>query len=358
MKRRKLLGFVPFMALAPVKYAQAATKTIANDAPLQRPISAAPYISATQLVGALLQQHFIPAARAFQAAAQALHAALGTAQTALHDRRTRWTDAALAWETLAAVAVGPLLERRSARAIDFWPTRPAQIQRLLDSGLAGLSDVRGLDTIGATARGLPALEWLLFRAKDHPHAPALAQLLAQQVEQEASVLLQGYIQLARTEHDEAEAWTLYGEWFGQAVGGLDQLRIKKLVPDTRGKDSSIWVRGMSAQTAAAWRAQARGLQAFLVGTPSAQSATEQVSSGLPVAGSLNSLLLGRGHMQHSQTLLRETATMVRAVELAHPTKPTSIRSAQAALKAVSALMDTLAGDVLNISLGFTDADGD
>jgi predicted lipoprotein len=358
MKRRNLLIYMPFGALALMECAQAAPKSIAKTHPAKAPTVAAPYIAATQMVEALLQQHFVPAALALQTSAQALEASLQNPQTLWTAHRPLWTSTLLAWETLAAVAVGPLLERRSARAIDFWPTRPAQIQRLLDAGLASLSDVRSLETVGAGARGLPALEWLLFKTPGSGHARPLALLLAQQVRQEADTLLAGYQQLARTEREESEAWALYGEWFGQAVGGLEQLRIKKMVLDTRGKDSSPWVRGLSGQTAASWLAQARGLQAFLVGTPAAQAAAQQQAALWPVPGSVNSLLLGRGHLQRSQTLLQHTAAMVQAVAHAQVHKPASLRTAQAALSKTSALMDTLAGQVLNITLGFTDADGD
>ena len=358
MKRRNLLICMPFWALALMEYAQAAPKSIAKEPPSKTSAVAAPYIAATQMVDALLHQHFVPAALVLQSSALALEASLQNPQTPWNAHRPLWNSTLLAWETLAAVAVGPLLERRSARAIDFWPTRPAQIQRLLDAGLAGLSDVRSLETVGASARGLPALEWLLFKTTGAAHARTLALLLAQQVRQEADTLLAGYQQLAHTERNEGEAWALYSEWFGQAVGGLEHLRIKKMVPDTRGKDSAPWVRGLSGQTASSWLAQARGLQAFLVGTPAAQAAAQQQAVLWPVPGSVNSLLLGRGHLQHSQALLQHTATMVQAVAHAQGHKPASLRTAQAALSKTSALMDTLAGQVLNIALGFTDADGD
>ena len=93
--------------------------------------------------------------------------------------------------------------------------------------------------------------------------------MAQQVLAESHALQAGYQTLASTEREEEDAWALYGEWFGQAVGGLDQLRIKKMVPDTRGKEVSLWVRGVSGQTTAAWQAQLQGVQAFLVGSPAA-----------------------------------------------------------------------------------------
>ena len=358
MKRRVWLSSIPIGALALMEYAQAAPNLIATAKSANVPTVAAPYITATQVVDALLLQHFVPAALALQNTAQALEDALRTPHAAWSSHRSPWAATMLAWEALAAVAVGPLLERRSARAIDFWPTRPAQIQRLLDSGLAGLTDVRSLETVGASARGLPALEWLLFKATDAAASRTLALLLAQQVRQEADILLAGYQRLARTERDESEAWAMYGEWFGQAVGGLDQLRIKKMVLDTRGKESAPWVRGLSGQTAASWQAQAHGLQAFLTGTPAAQATARQHAAGWPVPGSVHSLLLGRGHLQHGQALVQQTAAMVQAVALARPDKAASIQAAKTALSKLSALLDTLAGQVLSISLGFTDADGD
>lgn len=358
MKRRSLLIFLPFGALASESIGFAATKTIVPDtrSALRSPAVAAPYISASQMVQGLLVQHLLPSASALQQTAQALAQSLAQPQAAWVQHRPLWVATMLAWETLAAVAVGPLLERRSARAIDFWPTRPAQIQRLLDS--AHITSVQQLDTVGATARGLPALEWLLWKSDGSGHARPYASLLAQQVLAESHALLAGYQALASTEREESDAWALYGEWFGQAVGGLDQLRIKKMQPDTRGKDSAPWVRGVSGSTAAAWLAQAQGLQAFWVGSPSAQAATQAQSPGWPVAGSVNSLLLGRGHLAHSHTLMQRTNAMLRAVQAARPGQATGVHAAQTALAQMSTLASALAGDVLHIALGFTDADGD
>jgi predicted lipoprotein len=350
VKRRTLLTCIPFGAIALMEYAQSATKTIAN------PTVAAPYISSGQMAQGLLTQHLQPGAAALQQAAQALVQSLGQGKAPWAQHRPLWVATMLAWERLAAVAVGPLLELRSARAIDFWPTRPAQIQRLLESG--NVTSVQQLETVGATARGLPALEWLLWKTDGSGNARAYASVLAQQVLAESQALQAGYQNLASTEREEEDAWALYGEWFGQAVGGLDQLRIKKMVPDTRGKDSAPWVRGVSGQTAAAWLAQAQGLQAFLVGSPAAQAVTQAATPGWPVAGSLNSLLLGRGHLRHSLTLQARTATMLRTVQVARPGNAASVRAAQVALAQLSAQANALAGDVLAITMGFTDADGD
>ena len=324
---------------------------------MSTPPVAAPPISASQMIQSLLQLHLVPSATLLVQAAQALAQSLAQSPNdkpwAQH--QPLWVNTMLAWERLAAVAVGPLLERRSSRAIDFWPTRPAQIQRMLDS--ASVTTLPQLDTVGTAARGLPALEWLLWTTQGSGHASLYASLLAQQVAQESGLLLAGYKALLATEWNDGEAWRVYCEWFGQAVGGMDQLRIKKMVPDTRGKDSAPWVRGVSGRTADAWLAQAQGLQAFLVGSPAAQLATQAQSPGLPVAGSLNSMLLGRSQLTYSQTLTERTATMLRTVQAAHPGDAASLRAAQAALAQSSALAAQL-GDALSISLGFTDADGD
>ena len=343
MKRRTLLACLPWATSAAIA---------------ARPIVAAPYITPSQMVQGLLQHQLLPGSKALLQTAQALAQSLAQPGAAWTQHRALWTQTMLAWETLAAVAVGPLLERRSAREIDFWPTRPAQIQRLLINGLGAVQTVQQLDSVGASARGLPALEWLLWKTDGSGHALAYARLLAQQIEAEAALLLSGYQNLANTEREDSDAWTLYGEWFGQGVGGMDQLRIKKMVRDTRGKESSPWVRGVSGNTAACWQAQARGLQAFLVGSPTAQAATEAATPGEPVPGSLNSLLLGRGLMNDSRSLLTRTATMLRAVQAARPNHAPSIQRAQTALAQLSAQASALAGGPLQITLGFTDADGD
>jgi uncharacterized protein len=359
LQRRNLLIYASIWPLASMKYAQAAIKNIATHH------IAAPYITASQMVHSLLAGHFIPGAAALLQAAQALAQSLASGSASAsaptitwQQHRPLWVATMLAWEHLAAVAVGPLLERRSARAIDFWPTRPAQVQALLAQGMGPLTTVAQLDAVGASARGLPALEWLLWKTDGSGHAAAYASLLAQQLVSESLALVAGYEALAGAEHEESTAWELYGEWFGQALGGLDQMRIKKMVPNTRGKDSALWVRGLSGQTAACWQAQARGLQSFLLGSPAAQTATQMQTPGMPVPGSLHSLLLGRGHMAHSKTLIERTAAMLRSVNAAQSGNTASLRRAHQALAQLSAHANVLAGDVLNIALGFTDADGD
>lgn len=362
MKRRTLLNYMPFMALALVEPAQAAPNFIAKKQsalPLQ-PAIAAPTISAKQLVEALLQTHFVPNATALLHAANALRDALAThsGTTNWMQHRPLWVTTMLAWEHLVAIAIFPMSERRSARAIDFWPTRPPQIEQHLLDDLPANTPVDKIDSLAASARGLPALEWLLWRTQGEGNIPTYASLLAQHVAYECQAILTGIQALAATRWNEANAWAVYGQWFGQALGGLDQLRIKKMVADSRGKATDPWIRGVSGQTANAWRAQANALEIFLVGSPTSRAATQAATPGYPVPGSLNSLLLGRGHLEHSSMLLRNTGTMQALVQQARPDKTRSVRATQAALKQISAHLNRLAEAELQITLGFTDADGD
>jgi uncharacterized protein len=347
-----------FGALAPIGIAQAAPKRVAKPPAFYdfagTTAVVGPYLSARQRVLALLQDHYIPSALALQTSAVALLESLSQPGTGWHAHQPLWVSTMLAWERLAAVAVGPLVERRSARTIDFWPTRPAQIERILAAGTESLTMVKQLESIGSTARGLPALEWLLWRRPANANTQHYAKLLAQQIVDESSTLLDGYRSLAAASRSEEEAAALYGDWFGQAVGGLEQLRIKKMAPETRGKDSSVWVRGVSGQTAAAWQAQLEGLQVFLVGSPALQTAHPD----RPVAGSLQGLLLGNDNLQAGRQLQSLTQAALRAGAPAQPGNAASLNSATQALAHLSQYLSGLADTVLNITMGFTDADGD
>ncbi|WP_138515012.1 imelysin family protein [Rhodoferax bucti] len=355
MKRRDLAFLMPFMALAPMEYARAAIKKGALPGCEGTPAAPAPYIRASELVLDLLGHSLLPAANAFAQHSHTLHEHLRTRPWA--DCRAAWVNSMLAWETLSAVPVDALLERRSARTVDFWPTRPAQIQVLLDAGTTRFDSPQALQTIGASAKGLPALEWLLFRNDGSAPQPALAVALAEQVLLEARTLEQAYTALHQTTWDEADAWSAYGNWFGQAVGSLEQLRLKKLKANTRGKDSAIWVRGVSGQTRAAWQAQARALQAFFTG-PLDSAPGSACHAALPLPGTLHSLLLGRRYPREAERLQVLTRAMVQALHQARPENTASLQRAQQSLAGLHRYVSDLGSELFDFSLGFTDADGD
>lgn len=83
--------------------------------------------------------------------------------------RQAWRDTLTAWDRLGTVAIGPLVERRTARRLDFQPARAELIEQAIGASAQNQLD---MDQVGSAARGLPALEWLLWSS---PYQPAVRQ---------------------------------------------------------------------------------------------------------------------------------------------------------------------------------------
>jgi len=93
------------------------------------------------------------------------------AGVALEDARKAWRDALLAWESLSAVALGPVLEGRYQRLIDFTPTRPRMIDKAI---LAAPKTPADMERIGTPGEGFPALGCRLWTRPVQPGTPACA----------------------------------------------------------------------------------------------------------------------------------------------------------------------------------------
>lgn len=350
MRRRLFLALALQAAFLPPKTARAASGVTRPE----RGEAAARNIPAAQLVNDLLQVHFLPAARDFEAASLAMRDSFAAQNRRWPSHRPFWIRSMIRWEILNAVSAGPLLERRSARNIDFTPTRPPQIQAQLSKGLAAMDALENLDRIGASALGLPALEWLLYKTSGDAATQRYALLLANHVLAEATALREGFAQLAEAERDETSAWTLYSEWVGQASGSLDQLRGRRMQWPLRDKHPDAWPRATSGQTSAAWAAQWTGLESFLTGP----RAKRLASPRLPVPGSLNSLLLARGHVNESALLVGLVDKTYTAVARSGRARPGHINATVQALTRLKAAADNMAIEQLGMALGFTEADGD
>jgi hypothetical protein len=78
----------------------------------------------------------------------------------LADAAEAWLAASTTWKETEAFELGPVRAERINTRINFWPTRPETIERALSS-----DDPLNAETIGqisVAARGLPALEYVLF----------------------------------------------------------------------------------------------------------------------------------------------------------------------------------------------------
>ncbi len=148
-----------------------------------------------------------------------------------------WLATARQWQALEMVQIGPLIERRSQREVNFWPTRPAQIDNWLKSHDALSADA--LETLPAAAKGLPALEYLMsLKPAPKGRRCAVATWLARGVAQEAAGLeqdwRQGYTrQLAEAgQHPEDKVFLrtdqALGELINLMIAGMDFVRVRKL----------------------------------------------------------------------------------------------------------------------------------
>ncbi|RAR75949.1 hypothetical protein AX018_105922 [Paracidovorax anthurii] len=331
---------------------------------------AVPFYDTTHALQSLYAHWALPRAREFAAAAQALPPALRTlceapapGDAALEPARDAWRAAMLAWERLGAVAVGPVIARRTQRQIDFAPARPQLIERAIKAQPQG---AKAFERIGTPAKGLPALEWLLWTQPAAPRGPACAYAVevALDVEREAQALQAAFAEAATTDwgaEDQQERSTqAMGEFINQWVGGIERLRwahMEKPLRAAQGTRAPDYPRAASGLTAAAWMAEwhtLRGLTVQAEGTPLAAPGQGLVP--------LETYLRGRGLNpladQLRATALRIDAAMA-AVEKAGPDKGAAqVRQASRDLATLKRLAEAEVAPALQVSIGFSDADGD
>jgi uncharacterized protein len=159
----------------------------------------------SEVVGVLADSVAVSAYRQFAG----LVAELSTATTQLCDEpsaadladaRTVLADARSEWRQTEAVWVGPVMDRRSWALID-WPIAPDDIDALLADGSVGPLDASFLASrVGATQRGLGAIEYILF-ANGSDTIDALA-------DDRRCQYLEGLVQVVSDEADTVlELWT-------------------------------------------------------------------------------------------------------------------------------------------------------
>jgi predicted lipoprotein len=110
----------------------------------------------------------LPLYRDFEARAATLDTrarALCSAPTTLTltDAQQAWWEARAPWKQAEVFAFGPYKDppQRLGPQIDFWPVRPLTIEGLLAGTDPFTPDV--VDTLGTAAKGLPAIEYLLYQ---------------------------------------------------------------------------------------------------------------------------------------------------------------------------------------------------
>ncbi|MBA4194807.1 MAG: peptidase M75 [Comamonadaceae bacterium] len=353
LKRRALLAALAAGAMLPC-----ATGWAQSSSPV-----AFPFYSGEQALQGLYGQHLPPLAKAFDIEAQALLVAARQhcdGLITLPPLKHAWRNALLAWVTLSTPALGPVIERRSQRQIDFWPPRPALLEKALKSAPMSLAD---MERVGAPAKGFPTLERLLVGPPNPAHCPYLV-LIAEATAAEATALRVGFDALGARDWstDEAAARSAFAEWINQWLGGLERLRwmhIEQPVQKARtaGKGHRPeFARLATAHNQAEWRAQWQALRAQARLTPGQTAQALQPGEGLiPI----EALLLGKGHL----ALAQRWAAALDAADAAMKRLPAraldkDLMALSRTLKDVTTLYQAEVAAALDVPLGFSDADGD
>jgi len=300
------------------------------------------------------------------------HAPTAKADSALAAARTDWQSAALSWEIFSAVAIGPLIERRSLRQIDTAPARPQLIERAIKTQPQG---AKAFERIGTPAKGLPALEWLLWSKPAQPGTPAChyAIEVALDVQREADALEAAFKQRAATdweaEDEQEHASAAMTEFINQWIGGIERLRWANMEKPLRAAESGDtvpawplaaknWPRAASGQTLASWLVTYGALQAF---------ALPAAAPPAPGQGSvrLEHYLRGRGLNPLAEKLVQALHTaegalaeLITAHEKSSKNIGTKVLELTRALAALKRLAEAEIAPALQITIGFSDADGD
>ena len=370
--RRMLQASLWLAALASAALPVAAQSQASAAAPAwQR--NAVPFYDTVHALQGIYGHWALPRAKDFDRDAQALAPALAAlcqaptadGKAALESARTAWQATARAWEQLAAVSVGPVIARRSQRAIDFTPTRPALIEKAIATQPQG---AKAFERIGTPAKGLPALEWLLWTRPAQPGSPACsyAHEVAQDVARESAALAKAYADAATTdwgaEDEQEQSTAAISEFVNQWVGGIERLRWAQMDKPLRAAGSGSgtrtpdYPRTASGTTLAAWAATWGGLRSVT---------TLPVSAGIPAAGEalvpLEMYLRGKGLNPLADKLRQATDkvdTSMAQVQKSGLQNKAAIQQATKDLTALKFLAESEVAPALQVSIGFSDADGD
>ena len=320
------------------------------------PARSAPIASAIQqtFVQSAYRAHFAPRAAALELRAGALKTALDAMCRApnsdsLEAARHAWVDTMLAWESAGAVLVGPLLQRHTAANIDFWPTRPNMIEAALRNPP---SDTVALRRTGVAARGLPALEWLLWTpgrsplAAASPGACSYALIIADDLLEEAHALHTALGALGDHTSAPEVAQQLLGELINQTTGAIETLRRKRLFNPMVVRNPKSFARSLSDEARPAWMAQWDSIRNLLIGNDADETSA---LSGLLKASDLGAAAI------RLEAAVAQSDSAIRGATIADSA---SIKRATETLMSLRRTVESEVAEPLAIPISFSDFDGD
>lgn len=347
----------------------------AGDAPKPVPLTS-PAAAQT-----LLSTWFAPRAADAQQAAAALHAALAAhcngSSANIDAPRRAFADAVVAWEQLGAVAMGPQVQRRTARTVDFQPLRPAPFQAVLAAPPQTLAE---METVGGPAKGLAALEFLLFAQPVQPQTAhcAYATLSAAAIAQEFEELGRDLARAQVLRPGQLPDFGANAELLNQWLGGLERLRwlgMDKPLRSATARRPAQLLRATGSLTVQGWAAHWQGLRALAA--PSLPFLAEQgreldrdLSQSLAAAAQAGQLHIAtlvyaqgwqRLAVRWLEAVLDVDVEMSKLQQANLAPNALTLDALKPAIESMTRLKKLLEAEVapaLQVTIGFSDADGD
>lgn len=362
--RRSALKWAAVALLASLG-APAAAQSLSRDV-------AIPFYKPEDVMAGLYRHWAQPRAAAFADSAQKLHLALARscapaqdgASTGIAAARSAWKAAVADWERLSAVPVGPLIERRSVRAIDFTPPRPPLIERAIKQAPRGAA---AMERIGTPAKGFPALEWLLWEkpVERGSQACAYAAEVAADITREAEALKAAFAGVDPGAWDAEQTAAAFTEFVNQWVGSMERLRWQEIERPVReaksaSRSAARFPRQASGATASSWETHWKALQDLAVfrGQEGEQRAEQEAPQPGHALIPVELYLRGRGQAALAQRWKDAIGQAGSAMHGLTPEKRGQLLPAAKSLAVVKRLAEEDIAPALNVSIGFSDADGD
>jgi predicted lipoprotein len=311
-------------------------------------------LTRAQFVRDVNARYFLPRMATFAKAAPNLTRTLGALcespdRSSLDAARAAWIETMLAWESASAIGFGPLLARRAVYHIDYWPSRENLIVQALNKPP---TTVRGLELVGGPAKGIPAIEWLLWTPPDKPEILAdagrcaYAKLLALDVEEESTGLDAGFAALVEGGLPDSVAADLFAGLLNLVHGEVEQIGDRKFDRPAKVDNGKTFPRLLSGQTVPAWNAQWSSLQGFLIADDGQHN------------DSLEQFLRAQGLAPAADKLRAAVEAVTSDLKKTQRATPTDALQIATDLRVVRMVLSDDVASALSIPIQFTVNDGD
>jgi predicted lipoprotein len=338
-------------------------------------------VSKSQLFQRLAEEVLLPLTGDFAATADKLadasHAYCHAKQD-LDNVQAAWRAAQSAWQPLEMLQIGPIIERRTQRQVNAWPVRPKLLAPLLAESKP--IEASRMETLGMSAKGLPALEYLLFTSdRDTPHSaqgkPLAAahcnvlQALAQHVRIEAQALAADWRtpdggfarQLTEAgQHPQdgvfASGDQALSDVVNLLIAGLDAVKVRKLGKplDKSGEEAALeriesWRSGTSLDHV---HDNLRGFELVFFGKGKAGIGLDDYLTAIERPG------LARVVRRELDSVQKALRAIRAPLKQALVSQRREVEALHKSIGRLQHLLETEVADALKIDLGFNANDGD